>query len=107
VRNSAGGGTSAIRRTDLPQFSTVLLIKSTTIKQCRKTDLYIVFNAVISLAQDVILEIELEYLEIGCQQCRRSECTIENPMDMSFTKADILRGSSKLPRVTALIAKRD
>ena len=33
--------------------------------------------------------------------------TIENPANKSFTKIDILIGSSKLPRVTAFTARRD
>lgn len=33
--------------------------------------------------------------------------TIENPAKMSFTTKEILIGSSKLPMVTALTAKRD
>lgn len=66
----------------------------------------IIFQTVIPSTEGVVFQIELRNY-YGYKENYKQINTIVKPTNMSLTKIEILIGSSKLPRVTALTANLD
>lgn len=70
--------------------------------------LNVVLESVKSATKWIIFKIQLEvHTNEGIVVCKKGLRTLENPVNTSLAKAEILSGTSKSPSVTAFTARRD
>ena len=67
----------------------------------------IVLQTIISTTQGIVLHVKLDTESEILMRNYIKYSTIEKPANISFTREEIFMGSSKLPMVTALTARRD